>query len=276
MRVYPAIAIRRAHADALFVDLVAAVLDDFEVLAIDEPEAGALRAFFGDRGGRSAAIAALRERFPDATIESIDVPDENWAERSQASLRAIQAGALTIAPPWDAPEGATRETIVILPSMGFGTGHHATTRLCLIALQRSEVAGKTVIDVGTGSGVLALAAARLGAARVLGIDNDQDAIDNAIENRDLNAFEAHVEFRCADLEAAADAGPYDVVVANLTGAVLIRFARELSALAAGNGRLILSGLREEEEADVLAAFGCPLIARDTEDGWVCAVIRTGP
>lgn len=276
VRVYPAIAIRAARADAQFGDLVAAVLDDFDVLAIDETEAGTLRAFLGDRSGRSAAIAALRGRFPDATIEALDVPDENWAERSQASLRAVQAGALTIAPPWDAPEGSARQTIVILPSMGFGTGHHATTRLCLIALQASDVAGKAVIDIGTGSGVLALAAARLGAGRVLGIDNDQDAIDNAIENRDLNALEAHVEFRCTDLEAAAGEGTYDVVMANLTGAVLIRFARELSALAAEGGRLILSGLREEEEADVLAAFGRPLMARDTEDGWVCVVIRTGP
>lgn len=276
VRVYPAIAIRPAHADALFGDLVAAMLDDFDVLAIDETEAGTLRAFLGDKGGRSAAIAALRDRFPDATIEALDVPDENWAERSQDGLRAIRAGALTIAPPWDAPGGASRQTIVILPSMGFGTGHHATTRLCLIALQASDVAGKAVIDVGTGSGVLALAAARLGASRVLGIDNDQDAIDNAIENRDLNALEAHVELRCADLEAAAGEGPYDIVVANLTGAVLIRLARELSALAAEGGRLILSGLREEEEADVLAAFGRQAIDRRAEDGWVCVAIRTGP
>lgn len=273
---YPAITIRPVRADAQFGDRVAAVLDDFEVLAIDETEGGTLRAFLGDKDGRRAAIAALRDRFPDAKIEALDVPDENWAERSQASLRAIRAGALTIAPPWDAPGGAAPDTIVILPSMGFGTGHHATTRLCLIALQASDVAGKAVIDVGTGSGVLALAAARLGAGRVLGIDNDQDAVDNAIENRDLNALEAHVEFRCTDLEAAAGDGPYDVVVANLTGAVLIRFARELSALAAQGGRLILSGLREEEEADVLAAFERPAIGSSREDGWVCVAIRTGP
>lgn len=276
MRVYPAITIRPARADALFADLVAAVLDDFDVLAIDEADAGTLRAFLGDTAVRSAAMDALRASFPDATIVALDVPDENWAERSQASLRAIEAGALTIAPPWDASEGATRQTIVILPSMGFGTGHHATTRLCLVALQQSDMAGKCVIDVGTGSGVLALAAARLGAVRVLGIDNDQDAIDNAIENRDLNALGAAVEFRCAEVEAVSGEGQFDIVLANLTGAVLIRFARELSALATDGGRLILSGLREEEEADVLAAFGRPLMARDTEDGWGCLVIRTGP
>lgn len=268
---YPAIEIRAAHADALFVDLVAAVLDDFDVVAIEEPADGAVRAFFGNADRRDAALAEVARRFPHAQAGPVDVSDEDWAARSQAALTAIRVGGMTVAPPWDIPEGDARSTVVILPSTGFGTGHHATTRLCLAALQRVEPAGKSVIDVGTGSGVLAIAAAKLGATRVLGIDNDQDAIDNALENRDLNAA-TDVEFRCAGLEASAAEGPFDVVLANLTGAVLVRLSRELTALAAGGGRLILSGLRDEEEADVLAAFGRPPIAREAEDGWVCLVL----
>ena len=275
MRDYPALEFRQAAGELPLVDVVGPLVDDYRPTAFEEHDGG-LRVFFADDVSRQAALAAALARAQGLEVRAVDVPDENWAERSQASLRAIQAGALTIAPPWDAPEGASRQTIVILPSMGFGTGHHATTRLCLVALQQVDVAGKAVVDVGTGSGVLALAAAWLGAASVLGIDNDPDAIDNAIENRDLNALGSAVEFRRAEVEAVSGEGPYDIVLANLTGAVLVRFAGELSALAAEGGRLILSGLREDEEADVLAAFGRPVMARDTEDGWVCVVIRRGP
>lgn len=271
MKSYPAVEMRHTHADALFVDLVAAVLDDFDVVAIDEPEDGAVRAFFGTAASRDAALVEVARRFPDVRPRAVDVSDEDWAARSQAALTAVRVGRLVVAPPWDVPEGEARSTIVILPSTGFGTGHHATTRLCLAALQRVSPEGKSVIDVGTGSGVLAIAAAILGATRVVGIDNDQDAIDNALENRGLNAAAA-VDFRRASLEDSAAEGPFEIVLANLTGAVLVRLARELKTLAGTGGRLILSGLREEEEAEVLAAFGRPLVSREAEDGWICLVL----
>ena len=272
MKLYPALTIRAAQAGPLSVDLVTAELDDFDVVAIEEIEAGpAMRAFFASAAARDDAARGLAQAFPSLAIESVDVSDEDWAARSQAALTAITVGGMVVAPPWDVPAGDARSTIVILPSTGFGTGHHATTRLCLAALQGAEPAGKSVIDVGTGSGVLAIAAAKLGASRAVGIDNDQDAIDNALENRDLNAA-AGVDFRCAGLEESAAEGPFDIVLANLTGAVLVRFARELTALAARGGRLILSGLREEEEAGVLAAFGRPLVSREAEDGWICLVL----
>lgn len=274
MRDYPAIDVRFTGAHSL-TDLVGPVVDDFHPTAIEEVDDGQLRVFFADDVSRQAALAAVQAQLPDASVRALDVPDEDWAARSQASLKAVRVGGLVVAPPWDVPGGDVATPIIILPSMGFGTGHHATTRLCLAALQRVEPAGKSVIDVGTGSGVLAIAAARLGASRAVGIDNDQDAIDNALDNRTLNAA-ADVEFRCAGLEESTAEGPFDIVLANLTGGVLIRFARELSSLAASGGRLILSGLREEEEADVVAAFNLPIASRASEDGWVCVAIRKDP
>lgn len=271
-RLYPAIEIRAAHADALFGDLLAAVLDDFDVVAVEEIDDGAaFRYFFSSPDRRDAAAAEAARRCAGARIEAIDVSDEDWAARSQAALKAVQVGSLIVAPPWDVPGDGAGTTIIILPSTGFGTGHHATTRLCLAALPRLEPAGRSVIDVGTGSGVLAIAAAKLGASRAVGIDNDQDAIDNALDNRALNAT-ADVEFRCAGLEESSADGPFDIVLANLTGGVLIRLAQELTALGGVGGRLILSGLREEEEADVRAAFGRPLVEREAEDGWICLVL----
>jgi ribosomal protein L11 methyltransferase len=275
LRTYPALTIRHAVSTPAAVDLVAAALDDFGLTALEETEAGtALRAFFAESSERDAAVTELRQRYPSAVIEAADVSDEDWAARSQASLTAIRAGALTIAPPWDVPADRSG-VIVILPSMGFGTGHHATTRLCLTALQNVNVHGSTVVDVGTGSGVLALAAAKLGASRVLAIDNDPDAISNALENRDLNDLD--VEFRCEGIEDAQASGPFDVLLANLTGGVLIKYARALQKLTRPGGQLILSGLREEEGPDVLRAFEADLATRQIEDGWVALVLtQRGP
>src|SRR5262249_30079767 len=131
--------------------------------------------------------------------------------------------------------------IVIEPSTGFGTGHHASTRLCLAALQRIELAGRTLLDVGTGSGILAIAASRLGNGRPLGIDNDPDADDAALRNLALNP-EAHgVEFRVADLQSS-NLPPADVVTANLTGTLIERSAPRLLAALQSNGQLLLTAL----------------------------------
>lgn len=275
MRVYPALRISPRDSSPDFADLAAAALDDFGVLAIQETEDGAVVAYLSDGRVRSAAAEAVLHLLPGAHIESLDVPDEDWARRSQEGLRAIRAGGLTIAPPWDAPHGANNGTIVILPSTGFGTGHHATTRLCLEALQTSPVEGAAVLDVGTGSGVLAIAAARLGARRVVAIDNDIDAVDNARENVALNGVDLDLRVAAIEDLALEEASRFDVVMANLTGATLVRLATMLQALAAASGTLILSGmLREEADAVMTAYSRCEAQDLATEEEWVCLVLRT--
>jgi ribosomal protein L11 methyltransferase len=219
----------------------------------------------------------------------VDVEDEGWAERSQAELTAIEVGGMIVAPPWDLPQGdaaAGRLLIVIEPSMGFGTGHHQTTRLCLRALQEADLHGKRVLDLGTGSGVLAIAAAKLGAASVLGVDDDPDAIDAARKNVTLNGLgpdaagsdapgDAPVSVRIerADIKTAVTE-PADVVLANLTGALLVRFAEGVMRHAAPGGLLILSGFTEDERFSVGHAFRALDIVRDDrEDGWIGLTLR---
>jgi ribosomal protein L11 methyltransferase len=247
-------------------DQLQAFLTDFDISAVHESE-HAWRVFFREAEERDRAADALRSEFADLSITSLDVPDEDWAARSQASLRAIQVGRIIVAPPWDAPT-----TVVVQPSMGFGTGHHATTRLCLDALQRVPLRGLTVIDVGTGSGVLAMAASLLGAANVIGIDDDPDAIAAARENLALNP-RARVTLDVADLRLA-EAASADLVLANLTGALLVSAARQLRQLTDSEGRLILSGFLDTEEHDVLQAFA-PLEVehRAQEEDWLCVTLR---
>jgi ribosomal protein L11 methyltransferase len=293
MRTWPALEIQQA--DPQLRDLIEAFLLDFGLDAIDDniPELSLM--FFHDARDRDRAAGALRERFPTLSVSVVDVPDQDWAARSQASLHAIEVGNIIVAPPWDVPSAEYRDSgfgtrdsgsgireakpivIVIQPSMGFGTGHHATTRLCLAALQQIDLSGLRVIDIGTGSGVLAIAASRLGADAVVAIDDDEDAVAAARENLPLNP-DARVTLAVMDLRIPNPESripeQFDLVIANLTGGLLVASADRLKSFAASGGRLVLSGFMDREERDVLRAFdACALESRAQEDEWVCAVFR---
>ena len=263
---WPAVDVR-----ALDPDLVLAAVDDFSPVAGEERATG-LRVFFASPSERDAARAAL------ATVgfqaDAVDVPDEDWARRSQEGLEPVTVGRIVVAPPQStvvSPQSSV--VIVIQASMGFGTGHHATTRLCLAALQKLDLTNAFVLDVGTGSGVLAIAAARLGAASATGIDSDPDALRSARENLALNGDAKSVSFEIADL-TSAPLPPADAVAANLTGALLVRASATLRGAVRPGGSLIVSGLLEEERAGVRAAFeDMALLWEGEEDGWVGLVFN---
>ena len=267
-----------------------AELDPFEPVAIQEHDAGdGWRVFFRSASNRDKARVSLAAEFGNAllSLSSLDVDDEDWARRSQASLTAIRVGRIVVAPPWAAesqqraassqPDPGSRPTdpgliaIVIDPSTGFGTGHHASTRLCLELLQRIDVAGKQVVDVGTGSGVLAIAAWKLGARRITAIDNDPDALTNARDNVDRNGAGEAVGVSEIDLSTAS-LEPAGLVLANLTGAILQRHATALRGLATPGGNLIVSGFTTDEEEAVVRAFGANVRERAQESEWVALVI----
>ena len=256
-------------------DLATAALLDFETAAIHEVSDTEWRVFFRSDDERDRALAALS---PYGEATPLDVATEDWARSSQQNLRAVAVGGLIIAPPWDASgardqvPGAGENLIVIEPSMGFGTAHHATTRLCLLALQEIDVRGKRVLDVGTGSGVLAIAAAKLGASNVIALDNDPDALAAARDNVARNG----VNVELLDFDLQKDRLPSaDVLLANLTGGMLRRGASELAAAARG-GTIILSGLLVAEADLVRAAFApfTSSIERRDQEGWsslVCTI-----
>ena len=259
-------------------DRLSIALDDFAPSAIQELDDRWL-VFFGSPDDRDRAAEALSAQAHDRFVaEPLDVPDEDWAGRSQQGLGAVEVGRVVIAPPWAVPDREAsapgRITVVIQPSMGFGTGHHATTRLCTALLQRLDLSGRTVLDIGTGSGVLALTALALGARSVLAVDDDPDAIESARENLALNGGPPGIELRVADFRSLP-ANRFDIVVANLTGGLLARSADVLACAVAPGGTLVISGVTLEEEAEVVRAFApwMDVVERLTEDEWVAALLR---
>ncbi|PYR09535.1 MAG: hypothetical protein DMG00_13490 [Acidobacteria bacterium] len=255
---YPAVEVA-APGD---LDLILAIADDFSPTAVEERD-DAVRLFFASAAARDAALTTLASRF---RVEPIDVSDEDWARRSQEHLSPVTVGRITIF-----PNPKSQIPIVIVPSMGFGTGHHATTRLCLAALQTIDLDGKTVLDVGTGSGLLAIAADRLGAARAVGIDIDPDAIQSANENLLLNPEAQRVSFAVGDLNVV-NPGTADVVIGNLSGALLVRSASTLLAAARGGGGVIVSGLQAHERERVRDALASPVVWEREDDGWLALIL----
>lgn len=271
MALYPAL-----HISGIDEELVLAAADDWTPVAA-EPSSDGLTVYFGSEEDRDAAAHGVAAACPDAVITRRDVDDEDWARRSQENLGPIVVGRITVRP-GDSERLETAGTqepgapgpveLVIQPSMGFGTGHHATTRLCLAALQQIELRARSALDVGTGSGVLALAARALGASQALGIDYDPDAIHSARENLPLNPRLDAVRFERCDL--TRDPLPAaDVVTANLTGALLCRAAPLLIHVVRQAGTLILSGVLDTERNAVVDAFSALALTGEAhEEEWV--------
>lgn len=279
-------------------DLVLALVDDYSPTAVEERD-GFLTIFFSDRVRRDHARDAIANAWPLTVTTPREVDDEDWARRSQQNLKPVTVGRITLFPDPQPSILPSRSpiAIVIAPSMGFGTGHHATTRLCLAALQTIDLAGAFVIDVGTGSGVLPIAARLLGAERAVGIDNDPDAVRAAHMNLAMNPGVDAVSFEEADLRSWLPAmGPgrfsrlaasekstrplisrADIVTANLTGALLIREAASLAAAMVARGSLIVSGLLDAERRDVVSEFeraaDLRVVWESEEDGWVGLILK---
>ena len=283
LRTYPALDVtwpsRSESSDDEQAGLVMAALDD-EGPAAAEPITHGLRVFFPTSAARGRAALKLADADLPVTCGAVDVPDDDWAERSQAGLDPIVVGDVMVAAPNVDPGLFPGPIIRIQPSMGFGTGHHASTRLMLDLLQKQALSGRSVLDVGTGSGVLALAARVLGAGRVVAIDVDPDALASAQLNCDLNK-EGQITLLEADVASATGSlgRTFDLVLANLTGSTITRYASELARLGAPDGRLIVGGFQDEEAPVVSAALdaaGWIFEDRSDEDGWTAIVTIPRP
>ncbi len=200
-------------------------------------------------------------------VETRDIADQDWVSASQAQFDPVPIGTrLVVAPSWHpADPGDSRIRIELDPGLAFGTGSHPTTRLCLEWLCEASIAGQSMIDYGCGSGILAIAAAKLGASPVVGVDIDPQAVASATANARANGV--RVDFRTTSDPAPA---PADVVVANILSNPLKVLAPLLTALVRPGGRLVLAGLLERQVDEVARAY--PEFAMRVHgciDGWAC-------
>jgi ribosomal protein L11 methyltransferase len=201
---------------------------------------------------------------PAHTIAAI--ADDDWVRKTQQQFQPICAApGLWIVPSWCEPVDSKAINLRLDPGLAFGTGSHPTTRMCLRWLALNLSAGATVLDYGCGSGILAIAAAKLGAGAVDGIDADGHAITASRENARLNNVVARF-----DLAEAFKPTIYDVVVANILANPLQRLAPLLAARVRARGHVVLSGILEPQAAAVIAAYErwFTIAAWDSEEGWV--------
>ncbi len=211
-----------------------------------------------------AAAIGLGE-VPAYTVEP--VAEQNWVQLTQSQFDPIRVSdRLWIVPSWHETPDPTALNLILDPGMAFGTGSHPTTRLCLEWLERNVSDACTVLDYGCGSGILAIAAARLGAARVAGVDIDPLAVEAARSNAERNGVSALFADSAAPL-----AGEYDLVVANILSNPLRVLAPAISAHVRPGGKLALSGILREQAEEIIAIYArwLPLLVADTREDWVC-------
>ncbi|MCE5244206.1 MAG: 50S ribosomal protein L11 methyltransferase [Syntrophobacteraceae bacterium] len=184
---------------------------------------------------------------------------DDWVERWKVNFKPLRVGRhFIVTPTWEKIEPEVGDRVIWMdPGRAFGTGHHETTRLCLEWLERwPEIAdadaSRSLLDVGTGSGILAMAAALLGCRRVLGVDNDPEAIEVAVENLELNGLSARVQLMTGTVSDVDE--KFDVVIANIQALPLIAMADDLIGHLKRPGRLVLSGILVEQKESILAAF----------------------
>jgi ribosomal protein L11 methyltransferase len=236
---------------------------------IDEPGRARLRlhALF-DAGADAATLldaAAAAAGCPTPPYRAYDVADEDWVRATQAQFGPLcVAGRLWIVPSWDEPPPGAGVVLRLDPGLAFGTGSHPTTRLVLAWLAAAPIAGARVLDYGCGSGILAIAAAKLGAARVDAVDLDGDALSATGGNARANAVAVS-----ALAPERLPPGDYDVVVANILAQPLIVLEPLLAARTRAGGRIALAGILEAQAAEVTAAYGAHFTARVAarQEGW---------
>ncbi len=227
-------------------------------------------------------LARLKAQDPDGKygrleLEMKDVDEEDWSNAWKKYYHPVQVGEhLVVCPSWEAYDRKPDEVVLTLnPGMAFGTGTHDTTRLCMELLEKYITPQDTVLDVGCGSGILAITAALLGANKIIGCDIDEVAVKVAGENAALNGVQDRISFHQGDLTSQVE-GSFQIICANIVADVIIRLSEDAGRYLAKDGIFITSGIIDTREQDVLNALeqnGFQVIERRTSGGWVALACK---
>ncbi|HBY93551.1 MAG: 50S ribosomal protein L11 methyltransferase [Ardenticatenaceae bacterium] len=272
---------RLGHGGAVIED-VRATVDS----TVYEPQPLAVKAYIAADDQAGATLQALCEALwhlgmlypiPEPTIRRL--AQQDWADVWKAYYHRQAVGEqLVIVPAWDETGAAEGEIVVRLdPGMAFGTGTHPSTQLCLRLLERVLTPGARVLDVGTGSGILAIAAVQLGAGAVKAVDTDPVAIAALEENAALNELSGRIETAVGSVERFA--GPFDLILINILAEVIAQLLPEAAARLAAGGTIILSGIIDVRAPIVQAALeacGLVVVERETIKDWVGLAVSWGP
>jgi ribosomal protein L11 methyltransferase len=221
---------------------------------------------------RAVNLVAQLHGLPLPKIQTKTIEYKNWNEAWEKTIQPIQVTErIVITPTWHKYVPSPGQIVLTIdPKMSFGTGYHETTRLMLKLMEKHCKPGMNVLDVGTGTGVLAIAAVKLGAESAVGVDNDQWAYKNALENVRLNGATGRVQIILGDV-ASVNEQPFDMIVANIQRNVLLEIINEMCARLEPNGLLLLSGLLLDDERpmiDALHNIGFRMIEELIENEWI--------
>ena len=264
-----------------FKDVYADLIDD-DLLRMDKTKA-AVSVFISDERHPEESVYFLKERIRslgiDCKLEIIDVSDDDWANSWKKYYHPIKVGdRVVIVPAWEKYEPEDGELPLIMdPGMAFGAGTHETTRLVMMQIEKYVKPGCSVLDVGTGSGILSISASLLGAGKINAYDIDPTAVRIARENAVINKCD-NITVNVSDLLSSVEKMKYDLICANIVADIIIRMSADLSAFAHEGTVFIASGILTERREEVLAAMKktpFSLIDSAEENGWCALIFRYG-
>jgi ribosomal protein L11 methyltransferase len=262
-----------ALSDAGQADELVAFLSDAAFDTFEETPDG-LCAYVpatADIAAAESALAELQRRYAFTWTKDF-VPGQNWNELWESNFQPVVVGDFcAVRADFHDQIAGVRHELVINPKMAFGTGHHETTYMCLAALERLPLAGARLLDYGTGTGILAILAARLGAAEVEAVDIEEEAYRNTVENAALNGVSAQIVARCGTLDAI-EGRDFDGVLANINRNVILASLDRLAALTRPGGWLLVSGILEEDGTvvrDAAEVAGFEVRERQQRGKWLC-------
>ena len=272
------------ESDVELGPLLEEMLEDWDLALNLPPDGGRLlrlELFCATRDEAEAARSAIAVALESAGLaEQVRlrvraIPREDWAESWKRNFQRLRlTRRMVVRPPWDTEPAAEGECVITIePGLSFGTGQHGTTQACLIFLDRLQYWNPraSVLDIGCGSGILSIAAAKLGFPRVRAFDYDRDAVRIARENAAMNGVADRIDFQVSDLSVFEPAEKSGIVLANVLASILIEQAARVTAACAPGGRLVLSGILTRQYPDVHRAYeeaGCRELKTQEREGWL--------